>query len=252
MTFILLNMNSQISAFDKPIAVVQVFTNTVEILKPQWRSGHWRDLGRWKPVLRSMTGWVSNDRVVLNETILEQQADLYATDVLLLIDANNYMHVPPPIHTISDFPGGLMGWQGVRPMVAVDAESPAHHGARFYHLSRWSGVPVHYSSYGLLRTNSGIELHLAGSRGTLNPPRRGDFKVAELPKGVPIRVLINGKRHSGHWPYREEQVYQHCDDIFIYLGDCHRFEVYPWNEMLIEKPVPLAGTKIINLERDLY
>ena len=241
-------MNPRIVILDEPIAVVQVFTNSVQIVKSRWRDRAWRHLVQWNRVIRSTTGWVEEDRLIVNESILDREMDLRATDALLLIDANHDTYSSPSPTGVKD---GRPGWEGIRPLVSVDHESSAQAASRIYHLSRWSGISIRYSGYEVLRTAGGLELYIDRSGGAFGAPRRGRYKVADLHRGAPVRAVTNGR---GHWvdAHREEQVYRHCDDLFLHLGEFDRLEVRPWSEISIDKPVPLQGVKIVNLEADLY
>ncbi|MEO5931231.1 MAG: hypothetical protein ABIR47_14960 [Candidatus Kapaibacterium sp.] len=57
---------------------------------------------------------------------------------------------------------------------------------------------------------------------------------------------------NGRVSGREERVYRHCDDLFIYLGDFRRFEIRPWSAMPSRRHIPLTEARVINLEKDLH
>ncbi|MEO5931230.1 MAG: hypothetical protein ABIR47_14955 [Candidatus Kapaibacterium sp.] len=134
--------------FERPKAVIQVFSNHLDILKPQWRGGEWRDLSAWNQTLQSLTGWAEEDRVILNEMILRRRDDLEASDTILLIDFNNHGRAayPPGIATVFE----------------KDPDSSIRdNAAPFYFLTKWPGISVRYSAYDIARTDHGVDLHFA-------------------------------------------------------------------------------------------
>src|SRR5436309_831319 len=91
---------------DKPKAVIQVFKNVVRVNKPDWRSGRWHEQTQWQPELESYAGGVSDDIVVLNETVLDHQHDFLRSGLLLVNDSNTWRQTPPTPDTRSIFRNG--------------------------------------------------------------------------------------------------------------------------------------------------
>lgn len=207
-----------------PKHVLQLYQNVVRYGKDQHNAAARRELGRWHEVILSRSGVVEGDRVVLSEDAASPPG-LFANGNLLILN---------------DYNGG---------------DSAAAMNWTHPHLTISAAEAVGLAPYGIFGLREGpggvLEVHLrySGSDGWIGKPRRGDYKLADLRLGEPVRVIINGK-----WDFSltagMARRYLMAEFILEYLGEFSTFVVRP--DVNVAKTPPIDRARVVDLTRILY
>ena len=154
-----------------PKHVLQAFVKITSYRKEENTHERREALTRWREAVLSRTGRVEAGALLLNERARERWGAFTHCDAVVLTDP----HDPESAR----FREILSTRQG-------PDYTFLHPGER----------PRAYDVFSLLRTPHGWDVYLDYARHAfmIGQPRRGDYKVAELRPGRPVRVTVNGKR----------------------------------------------------------
>ena len=223
----------------KPCHVIQVFSCSYEYDKKYRSYDSRKDYVDWKGEVSSGTS-AGGDEVVISRSCFEKVEGVLG-DLVILID-NNF-------HTFEDYLN-LLKLNDQR----CDDEGQLKqyyekHLARQRNLIFGSVKPFgqHLEIFEI-RFDKEIELFLNWDYWNVGEPRRENFKIAELKEGVPVNILIDGKRDfslSG----RRKRIYIENNYIIEYKGVFDTVSVLNENKVFSHK-VP-DDLKEVNLLRPL-
>ncbi|MBL6447960.1 hypothetical protein JMN32_16710 [Fulvivirga sp. 29W222] len=193
---------------EKPCHVIQVFSCSYEYDKKFREYGSRKDYVKWKDELSS--GTTVGEEVVINRDCYENREGVLR-DLIVLVD-NNF-------NTYEDYLNLLK----LNDQLHGDNTTQLEQSYKIY-LRQQKGLLLGAAkpwAQGVeifkLRFGGAIELFLNWDYWNVGEPKRQNYKIAELKEGVPVNILIDGKRDfslSG----RRKRVYIENNYIIEYKG----------------------------------
>ncbi len=205
---------SEVYNLKKSIKLIQVFRNASLFAKGEKIFEKGRDWLSW-PDQKSPGGFVKDGTLYL-PNITEDIEGLNKYTMLFLLDDFS-----------SNEKDKLFNWKSS------------------YHLFTQSS-----SSIGIdflqIKNEEELSIFFNGPNYTWYPKRTATFKLAELKKGKPVEIKLNGKSDGHHQRYYFEEQF-----LFDYLGDFSSFTMLPHNATPALKKVP-TDKKTVDLRELIW
>ncbi len=208
-------MKDQHFTFNRPIKVLQIFSNILRYAKEDKSFDKRKERMEWKPIF-SANGYVQDGQLFLPPAILQHMA-LERCNLITLKDS-----LAPQFNYMEN-------------MESNDC----------FELS----VPRKLGNFKIQQAEE-LELHLHYNRFFIGIPKRSNIKLCNLRPGLPVEIAINGKTDFSLTGRRDreftEQLY-----IFEYLGDFKTCIVLKERANPVLKPIP-AERKLVDMIKPLW
>ncbi len=208
-------MKDQHFTFNRPIKILQIFTNILRYTKEDRSFDKRRDRLQWRPV-ESMNGCIKNGQLFLPPAIL-QHPGLEKANLITIKDSLN-----PQFNYME-----LLENNDCFELTA----------------SRKLG------SFKIKQAEE-LELHLHYSQFYIGTPKRDNIKLCNLRAGHSVEIAINGKTDFSLTGRRDREFTDQYY-IFDHLGDFKTCRVLPENTKPVWKQIP-AERKLVDMIKPLW
>ncbi len=208
-------MKDQHYTFNRPIKILQIFSNILRYAKEDKSFDKRRERLAWRPV-ESLNGYVKEGELFLPSGILEHEA-LKRCNLITIKDS-----LAPPFNYMER-------------MESNDC----------FELT----APRKLGNFNIQQAEE-LELHLHYNRFFIGIPKRNNIKLCNLRPNQPVEITINGKTDFSLTGRRDreftEQLY-----IFEYLGDFKTCTVLKEKANPVLKQIP-AERKLVDMIKPLW
>lgn len=219
------------------IKVFQVFKKLARIPKPFYTTEIRKSFNQWPKTIESLNGYVNNDKLILPSE-RKSKVDLKNPKSIIIQDIIGYSGLKK---THEENQVNFPDW--------FRKQKEINNKELFTFSPQKSKLDFEIFNISLIDQ---IELNLDYLQNSFNIgiPERDNQKICNISKNKPIRFLINGKSDSS-MSSRKQRTYSEFDYIIEYLGEFNKIQYSPLNKVKVNKQIPVAVSKEINMRKIL-